>query len=445
LNFTPYDYQENAVKSWLEIQNGIFKFATGSGKTKTAIYLMHKLKKIYPKNFFIIVVPDKTLVYQWSNELLELQYSVTKCMSDMPNWYNKLYDVIDIYLNSLSVNEYVVVSADTFFTSRFQKLIEKLNENYLLVVDECHMLGSERRLDMLPTPKMRLGLSATPELFFSVDKTKRLLNYFGGVIAEYSLEQAIRDGKLVGYEYHPIFVKLSRDEKERYKEITKKIVKILGYDEEGPKDKLEKAAEMLLFKRARIVYGAEEKLYKLQELLSTFSHFHHLLIYCGATSYKFDYAENTNQDSETQLNKVNEIVKNMGIVSVQYTQKENARERENAITQFKSGTVKTLVAIKCLDEGVNIPEIETAVILSSSSNPREFIQRRGRLLRKTSEKEKAVIYDMVVLEEEKEFHSMNKKEIERVYEFSSIALNREQLFKKLDKEFNLYIDNKEEE
>ena len=107
---------------------------------------------------------------------------------------------------------------------------------------------------------MRLGLSATPELFFSVDKTKRLLNYFGGVIAEYSLEQSIRDGKLVGYEYHPIFVKLSRDEKERYKEITKKIVKILGYDEEGPKDKLEKAAEMLLFKRARIVYGAEEKL-----------------------------------------------------------------------------------------------------------------------------------------------------------------------------------------
>jgi superfamily II DNA or RNA helicase len=443
LNFEPYDYQKNAVEKWLEVKRGIFKFATGSGKTKTAIYLMHRLESLNTKNFNIIIVPDKTLVYQWSEELNDLNYNVLQCFSDNYSWYRNLYDTIECYTFSNTSNEFVVVTIDTFFTDRFQLMLKKLNNEMLLVYDECHTLGTVNKLKKLPKSSMKLGLSATPEIFYSEEKTDLLFEYLGGIISEYSLKNAIKDNKLVGYNYYPIIVGLSPDEKEEYNKLTRKIVKILGVDDEKRIIEKDNRAEMLLFKRARIIYGAIEKITKLREVINQINKVEHLLIYCGATTYNEDFKEHIYKDSNTQLEKVNELLLEMGIINVKYTQSESSNERKRAISLFKKGTVDTLIAIKCLDEGVNIPEIQQAIILSSSTNPREFVQRRGRLLRKFGNKKQADIYDMVVINEEHGYDSLNRKELQRVKEFSSIALNRSIIENDFQQLFNKYL--KEEE
>ncbi|QMS85111.1 DEAD/DEAH box helicase family protein [Candidatus Xianfuyuplasma coldseepsis] len=442
LPFSPYDYQKAAVKAWLNGYQGIFKFATGAGKTKTAIYLMHLLKEIREKNIFLIVVPDKTLVYQWSQEIKDLGYSVLQCFSDNSKWFPEFNDIVDIYNVSETGNDYIVSSIDTFFSDRFQKVLQKLNNDYLLVGDECHTFGTEKKLHNAPKPDRILGLSATPELFFSESKTNRLLEYFGGIIYEYGLQEAIADEKLLGYTYHPIEVSLNLDEKDRYRELTHRIVKLIGHDVDSPSDAYDKALEMLLFKRARIVYGAVEKLHKLKTLLPELESNRNLLIYCGATSYDKSFQDDSYSDSITQLKEVNITLKNLDIPSAQYTQSESGRERQDSIKLFQAGTLKTLVAIKCLDEGVNIPEIERAIILSSSTNPREFIQRRGRLLRTHKNKTHASIYDMVVLDFEQGFEGINRKELERVFEFSKIAMNKEDLIRKYSRLFDTYLEKR---
>jgi len=439
LPFRPYGYQKQAVDKWLELKKGIFKFATGSGKTKTAIYLMNQLRIRRPKNVFVIVVPDKTLVNQWAYELLDLKYDVVKCFSEEDSWITKFRDKVDIFSTDQESHSYIVSSADTFFSSRFQNILKLLKGDFLFIADECHSLGTEKRLNNLPKVEMKLGLSATPELFHSEEKTNSLLNYFGGIIAEYSLEDAIFDGKLVGYYYYPILVSLSFDEKEKYQELTRKIVKMSGKDTDKPRDSYDEALDMLLFQRARIVYGTVEKLHKLDELLPTLKNKEKLLVYCGATSYDESMTNRVYQDATTQLSEVNVLLDKHKIRAAKYTADENGKERKRNIELFQKGTLNTLVAIKCLDEGVNIPEIERAIIISSSSNPREFVQRRGRLLRKHGNKKYSEIYDMVVIEDEIGYESLNRKELARVKEFSSIAINKNELMDKFEDLFNQYL------
>ena len=428
LSFSPYDYQRSAVDKWFLTKKGIFKFATGSGKTKTAIFLMEKIKQETRKKYFVVVVPDKTLVNQWSEELAEYSNHILKCFSDNSGWENKMRDVIDIFNLHDKRYQYFVVTNDTFFGAKFQKELKKINNDYLLIVDECHSWGTERILSNLPNTQMRLGLSATPELFFSETKTERLITYFGGIALEYSLENAIHDKKLVGYYYYPIFVNLTEKEIEAYDLLTQKIVKMIGSDVDEFSDHYNKALEMLLFKRAKIIYGAQNKIIELETLIDKSFDKKRLLVYCGPTAYTEDLSEEISNESMSQLKQVNTLFANKGMRFAQYTSKENDYQRKEAIKSFKNDTYSTLVAIKCLDEGVNIPQIEKAIILASSTNPREFIQRRGRILRNYPGKPYAEIFDFIVQEER--YESLMKKETERLYEFSRIAINKEELLNK---------------
>ncbi|HHX69504.1 MAG TPA: DEAD/DEAH box helicase family protein [Gallicola sp.] len=437
LDFEPYSYQKEAVDIWLQNKQGIFKFATGAGKTKSAIYLMERLKETYKSLFYLIVVPDKTLVNQWTDELNTYQFSTLKCYSDNRDWNKTLKDKIDIFLMYDSKYEYIIVTNDTFFNERFQRELLKLKNNFMLVVDECHTWGTDRILANLPNNKMRLGLSATPELFFSQEKTEKLINFFGGITYEYSLERAISEDRLVGYYYYPIFVQLNQDEKAEYDVLTHKIVKIIGRDVEDISDVYDKAVEMLLFKRARIVYGAKSKLNKLIEIIPELSQKGRLLIYCGPTTYISDAEDDLFEVSMSQLQAVNKILGNLGIKFAQYTSKEDEQDRINAINAFKNDTYSTLVAIKCLDEGINIPQIERAIILASSTNPREFIQRRGRILRHHLGKKFSEIYDFIVLEED--YERLVKKELERFYEFARLAINYREIELKYGHLLNKYL------
>ena len=432
-NVIPRDYQEKAVNEWFKNNKGIFKFATGAGKTKTAIYLMERLEKIINKNYFVIVVPDKTLVNQWSEELESINKTVIRCYSATPSWNIKLKDTIDMASRLKSYNNYIVVTNDSYISSKFQKELKKLNNNYTLIVDECHGWGTELILESLPDPIRRLGLSATPELFYSEIKTEKLLDFFGGIIAEYSLENAINDGRLVNYKYYPIYVSLTDSEKEEYNEITKTIVKMIGRDVDDKSDKSSQygqALDKLLFKRARIVYGASNKLIKLKEIVTELSKKKNLIVYCGPTSYLTETEDETTNISLTQLEAVNNLLYKCDIKFAQYTSQENELQRKQALSSFTSGTYSTLVAIKCLDEGINIPQIERAIIMASSSNPREFIQRRGRILRTHPNKKMSEIYDLVVFDSDTE--AISKKELKRVREFMKIAINRDEIISQMD-------------
>lgn len=439
LPFNLYPHQSVGAKKWLAKRSGILKYATGSGKTKTAIYIIDQVQKEKKTLISIIVVPDKTLVNQWYNEVIKYKWSAIKCFSDNPTWPKQFKDSRMMMKVSDNLNSCIIVTNDTFNTDKFKRELNLLNSDYLLIVDECHTWGTNRTLSNLPLVKMKLGLSATPELFFSEDKTRILIDYFGGIIDEYLLEQAISDKRLVPYKYIPIQVGLSAKEMGDYKSITHKIVKLIGRDIDQYNDRYNSALESLLFQRARIVYGARSKLDYLEENIDEIKDGGNLLIYCGPTSYKSDSDDEIDTVSSTQLEEVNKILGRKNLKFAQYTSKENERERVAALESFKKQSYSTLVAIKCLDEGVDIPQIQKAVILASSTNPREFIQRRGRILRISPNKYFAIIYDFVVFEEELE--SLIKKELDRVYEFARIAMNRDEIFNEYNYLFEKYRED----
>lgn len=456
LDFEPYPHQLEGAKRWFRSKNGILKYATGSGKTKTSIYILNQLRVDLNKLFSILVVPDITLVNQWAKELSSYGWNTLMCFSENTNWNKDLKDHINFYKIEKKYHVYIVASADTYFGDKFQRELRKIKDDYLLIVDECHTWGTESRLSKLPNPKFRLGLSATPELFFSESKTNRLLSFFGGIIHEYSLEDAIKDGFLVGYNYYPIVVGLNETEKREYNEITKVIVKMLGKDTIEMKDGYDKALEMQLFKRARIVYGAQSKLDYLEKHINELKEGGYLLIYAGPTSYlksslsgenEETLHHESNQDAEditiTQIEAINSILSKKQLAFAKYTSKENDNAKKFALKAFKNGTYSILTAIKCLDEGVDIPQVQKAVILASSTNPREFIQRRGRVLRRSPGKKSAEIYDFIVYDEE--YPALIEKEVKRLYEFSRIATNKDDLFNKYKDWFDTNLEGEDYE
>jgi superfamily II DNA or RNA helicase len=420
INFIPLEFQEKAVEKLLKNKKGIFKFATGSGKTKAAILFMRLVEKDEFR-FFVIIVPDKALNNQWKNELSEYYPNVVQCFSDNQEWKNELKDSVEFFLNNKDKSEVVIVTQNTFIGTSFRQTLSKLNNEFIFIADECHNIATEKTLELLPDVEYRLGLSATPENFYSESLTKRLFEYFNGIIYEFSLKEAIQINRLVKYFYYPIIVTLNDDEKNKYLDLTKKIVRKLGYDPDTKKGFITKDAELLLFKRSRLIYSASEKLDFLLENSKKLSKEGKLLIYCGATS------KNTSEelkDSNSQLQSVNMILGKLNITHAQYTKDESGEERINSLELFKSGSYKVLTAIKCLDEGIDIPEIERAIILASSTNPREFVQRRGRLLRVNPPHKKfAEIYDLVVIVDEYNFSGLNNRELSRLLEYSSIAEN----------------------
>jgi len=438
LGFLPRDYQIEAAQKWISKKNGIISFATGTGKTKTAILCMEKYLEKNDRGIFLLVVPNKTLVNQWGDELSKIGFKSVRCFSESNNWNKSIKDLRNSWEVNL-IDEFVMITTiDTFRTTKFQKQLNRIKD-YVFISDECHRLATNSILKILPEVDWKLGLSATPVIYMAKDLTDRLLKYFGGIIGTYTLHDAIKNNLLVPYEYHPIIVKLTDKELEEYQKLSHKLVKMIGYDDENKMDHLSLEAQLVLFKRSRIIYGARKKLSKLDCLIDKISDLKYTLVYCGATRSDIsDKDDQVEANGEKQLDSVNDLLHSKNIISAQYTKDENGSERIDRIEQFKKGNISTLVAIKCLDEGVDIPEIRTGIILASSGNPREYIQRRGRLLRKFPNKDKAILYDMVVYSNDDGYDSINKNELKRVYEYGKDSLNEQDVMDRYSSEFKRY-------
>ncbi len=391
-------YQDDAVKAWFEQGcRGVFSMCTGSGKTWTALRCMVNLAQIYNDHLAtIILCPYIHLVSQWEEDAVNWGPDpiIAHSKSPQKDWAKALKRAFKRFRKEGKPFVCITVN-DSFASEKVQALIRTISpdENFLIIGDEAHNLGSKRLSKLLPENiKNRIGLSATIERHMDHTGTKALFDYFGEEVINFELKDAIEQGALVHYDYHPIPVYLTAEELDRYQEITKQLRRYIVIENNVPK--ISESGKLLLFRRNRILAGAKNKVALLMDMIEPYKDDKYILVYCGAAMTSDDESD----VEERQIDLITSKLRNELKMSVQrFTAEENLAERVNIKKYFATGQYQAITAIKCLDEGVNIPGIKTAFILSSSRNPKEFIQRRGRLLRKAEGKEKAVIYDFVTL------------------------------------------------
>ena len=450
-----FDYQNDAISTWLERNGrGIFDMATGTGKTYTALGALAKLsEKLNDHLAVIIVCPYQHLVEQWVEDIQLFGVKPLICYSQY-RWKKPLSDAIKDYKLGVIDNFCLITTNATLVTTSMQDLLSNISGDVCLVVDEAHNFGAKKQLACMSEKfKYRLALSATINRHHDEFGTQRLFDYFGEKCIEYTLKQAILDNKLTPYYYYPIVVSLNEEELNEYIELTDKVSKILKNSHED--DDLPQAASRLLIKRARIVAGAQEKLNALKEVMQQHKDENNLLVYCGATNVESMYTDKVSTDASEQR-QIDEVTKMLGndlnMRVSQFTSAEDSNQREIIKEEFAKGEIQALVAIKCLDEGMNIPGIKTAFILASSTNPKEYIQRRGRVLRKAKNKPFAVIYDFVTLPRplgEYSYQnslsaelSLIKRELDRVRDFQELSENPSEatkLINKITEKYNLYF------
>lgn len=435
------EYQKIAIKKWFDNKcTGILEMATGSGKTLTSIFAMKKLIDLLNSKGFpcgvVIVVPYINLLEQWCEELEEFGVRPIRCCNEKSSWYYKaIYEVSNFNLNNFS-SLFMIVTNATFISDSFQVVLGKIQRDYIFCVDEVHHLSAPKISKLLPeNTKFRLGLTATLNNDYNEKKENKVLRYFEKIVYTFSLKEAMENNCLTRYYYYPIFVELNEDEREEYLNLSRKIARLYNISES------DEAYKMLIHKRRRIILNAENKIIKFATMKKEISKYNSTLVYCGD---KID-------DEGKFVDRVNRIIYDMGINTHTYTSDLKKNQREDVLDRFKKNEIKVLTAIRCLDEGVNIPALDCAFILSSSIDSKQFIQRRGRILRKSPGKEFAYIYDFVVVPtldkniiqglEVEEKHIEQKivlNELNRMFEFASLCENKIKALEKIRELICLY-------
>jgi superfamily II DNA or RNA helicase len=440
-----HDYQIEAIRIWEQnCFKGIFDMATGTGKTYTGLGAMVRLcESLNNKLAVFIVCPYQHLVEQWVEDIerFNIRPIIGYSASPQKDWLKRLDNAVRDQKLKIKDREFFcfVCTNATFSTDKVQAILEKARGQILLIVDEAHNFGADKLSRLMSDHyKYRLALSATLDRHNDEEGTQKLYRYFGSKCIEYPLERAIDEKKLTPYKYYPIITTLNDKECCIFNDLTIAMGKCL-IKGNGSKWQLNERGKKIALKRARLVAGIEDKLKKLAECIRPYINDSHLLVYCGATMVLQDNSDRSDTDTE-DLRQIDAVTQLLGAVFnmrvSQFTSKEDIAEREILKREFASGEIlQALIAIKCLDEGVNIPAIKTAFILASTTNPKEYIQRRGRVLRLFKDKEHAVIFDFIALprplgqvasitdEQLRREMTLVKNELSRAAEFARIALN----------------------
>ncbi len=411
-------YQNEALNKWFENGNrGILEMATGSGKTYVGIMGAYQLFKKNGKLFVIILVPSKQLVVQWgqniskySSDIIQISSSISK-----KRWSNLLDSYLFLYNNNSRKFVFLISTIQSFYANVFPILKDKLDfSDTLLIIDEAHWIGAEKTrvaFSEMHFPST-LGLTATPIRYFDDSGTNFLYSFIGPTIFTFSISQGQKEGFLCKYYYYIILADLSDEEISQYKRYTKLIAIYNGKDEEK--------TIQFLNKRAKVIKGAKSKYHHLDTFLNNYlknNEINNCVIYAD----------------ENQIPFIKPLLKKYDIIFGEFLGTTPDDERDLLISKLESGMIQAIIAIKCLNEGIDIKPLKLGIFLSSSGNPREFIQRRGRLLRMFKGKGIVEIYDMVVApdprlldfsNEEKIMHDkILRKELNRVRDFNEAALN----------------------
>lgn len=423
-------YQLKAIEKWFERNGrGILSMATGSGKTVTALSALTRLANhvwsVTSNIIVVITAPYIHLADQWAISASEFGFDPIICYGGSTKWEARADAALTgLFTGASRVAVFVAVN-DTFLSDQFQQRICGSDRNLLLIADEMHHLGAmHARLALPKSAKFRLGLSATPMRHGDEEGTQALEAYFGPVVFEFSLEDAIKHKYLCEYFYYPILCPLNEVEMAEYKELSTKIAQAVGRiseNSDGPSEEL----KWLLMRRARLISDLDSKFDELERLLKERKDSSFNLVYCGDAA----------NDDGKQVNRVRAMVGHtIGMRTNKFTAEESPAERKALLDSFGTGELQVLIAIRCLDEGVDVPRTETAYILASSSNPRQYVQRRGRVLRRSKGKDRAAIYDFIAvpdLDVLSQIHpdvlkaerNLVKRELERINEFAELSLN----------------------
>jgi superfamily II DNA or RNA helicase len=373
--------------------------ATGTGKTITSLLAAAELAELQNDRLALIVAaPYQHLVDQWVSDLNDFGLSPIRAYQSRNSWTNEAVSQLTEFATGSRDFTAIVTTHATFCSNHFQKVLDRVDGARTMVIgDEVHHLGAPHFREHLPKSiRARLGLSATPERWYDDEGTESVMDYFSnGIVFEYGLEEAIAGGHLCEYYYVPHIVELSEEEAEDYIAISRAIGKRMGNvsGDIGDADlQDDEQLKQLLFKRARLIGTAENKLSRLRSLLQQTGDVHHTLVYCSDGKIATE-----GEATKRQLDAVTELLGHeLGLKTHKFTYEEDQSTREQLLEDFERGVLDALVAIRCLDEGVDVPATETAFILASSSNPRQFVQRRGRILRPHAAKESATIHDFIV-------------------------------------------------
>lgn len=431
-----YSYQETAIKEFFDNEFAHFyEMATGTGKTFTSVKTIEKLIEKKGKIFVLICVPQIDLQSQWQEALNENGYSKVYLFGGENN--SKLTEtdinnsIIDYMINDQSA--FCISIYDTFF-SKFYSICDNI-DNLFIIFDEAHNL-SENQIAKLPkNVKYKLGLSATIQRF-NAKETDKIIEYFTNNTIKpyfYGIEDAIKNGFLSRYEYHPIFVNIGTDDYEKYKKKNIFLATLLNAEIKDH-DAITKARR----ERNLIIKQANCKISLLESMIGKYE-FKNSVVYCGQGK----------DEEESIIDIVSNILGRKGHYDVsQFTSK--TVDRKSVLKEFEHNYYDTLVAIKCLDEGVDIPKLDKIYIMASDSSLKQTIQRRGRVLRKCKEtgKQKAFIYDMVVLPPEDCYDSSAKSliitEFKRAQEYCRLAVNKDDVVRDLNYYLDIYGVTEEE-
>lgn len=444
--YTMRQYQIDAREKWNDNgQKGFFVMATGTGKTITALY---SIQDFVRKNniFTIIAVPYKHLAAQWAEDVKVFfpEASVQIIHGEIPDGETKIFAS---YLQAKQQYKPIIVitTIRSFFLNRYVKLYDKIEFEKLLIVDEAHNFANKINDDLSDKYPYKLGLSATPVFGSDEKKTASLLDWFGGQIVDLPIEKAL--GKyLVNYEYHPIFVNATDEDEAKFAKATK--LMLSGMDPTFNEIIDEEKFTLGYRGRLRAISMAAEKHERIAEIFSQIEDKDHTIVYCSDGKLWYEGTRKENELNEIRhLEYVLKLINNSCLPTKgkasKFTATEAVDERMQLIDSFNKGYIEYLVAIRCLDEGINIPSIKSALILSSNDNYREFVQRRGRILRLYPGKSIAKIYDVIVLPSRGN-DAFAKIEFRRYYEYSRLALNKDFLLDQLTHclaKYNLTYDD----
>lgn len=460
----PREYQKQAFENWKNNkQRGMFAMATGTGKTITSLNCLLEIYNRLGYYKAIILVPTITLVEQWEIECKKFNFStIIKVCSKYNNWKSAVANLRLIEMTNADNNlSYIIISTYASFvrSNVFMELNQFPKNKLLLIADEAHNMGGGLMAQRLVDIKYlrRIGLSATPERQYDETGNRKLMDFFGcseDYTFEYSMAEAIENGALCRYYYYPHIVKLTNNETDDYVELTKKIVKIMGFKDDESQERL----KMLLLKRKRIIHKASNKLSVFQQIvqqrMEEKGNLKYTLVYVPEGNKPdnfeadiFDQSDTIESDPETEhlIDDFTRIVRDMDshIIVRQFTSESN--DRNAMLKGFADGSIDVLTSMKCLDEGVDVPRSELAIFCASTGNPRQFIQRRGRVLRTHKDKRFAVIHDLIVIPDnvfDEECYELEKSivksELKRVRDFALLSENLNDTDNELEEVLNHY-------
>ncbi|MCG5248416.1 DEAD/DEAH box helicase family protein [Methylorubrum extorquens] len=429
-SFAIMPHQKRALEAWhARGCRAILALATGSGKTITAAYAMVRFFEAMRRLCVVVAVPYQNLADQWVEVLRPFGIHAYACYGGTGRWLEDVSEAVHSFDQGALPFVCLVVVNRTLAGEHFQRVLAKLpGENMLFVGDECHRHAAVAANAALPTgARLRLGLSATPDHYIDVAANARLTDYYGEIGDRYRLREALEDGVLTPYRYHVALVDLTEDETETYGDLSDRIAQQVARSGGEFRGEGDPHLDRLLFERARLLGGAQNKLGALQELLGP-EPAGHTLFYCSDATVLVDDEDDGQPRPQRQVEAVSELLQRRRWRNSRFTSRESLRERRGILDRFRLGDIDALVAIRCLDEGIDVPACQRAYILASSRNPRQFIQRRGRILRKAPGKDQAEIFDLMVrIPAGARRGAVERKllaeEFKRVSEFAGLARN----------------------